>query len=171
MALIGLNKQESLGYFSPRAQPDWMILNRISQGETSDSILCLEAREDLLFAGTLVHGLWQNSCKNNVQSWEGWKKVAEAQIDEGVSVLALSYHRDTLFVGTTAGLFSLQWPVPAAGLIWEPILPDKSGGPVAAPLISSVRATDSHLLVGTSEHGLWVRARDGDIWHNHPIDF
>ena len=175
MALIGLDRSESLGYFSLRAQPAWNLLRVISQNQTNGWMLCLETAGNLLYAGTLAHGLWRQPFTHNGAALRRgqWEKVVEAQIDAGLSVLALAFHRETLFVGTTTGLFGLQWDAqnPATAPVWQEIPLDSGNGPTAAPLIRSVRATDSHLLVGTGQHGVWVRARNGGNWRNQTIDF
>ncbi|MCZ7557847.1 MAG: T9SS type A sorting domain-containing protein [Bacteroidia bacterium] len=126
----------------------------------AEGVLAMTVWRNMLFAGTMVHGVFASSDLGDT-----WSRIGEG--DPRMTVTALLVHNDTLYAGTDgSGIYAVGLEHPGAwrerndGLFWW-----------TSYTINTLFATPTHLLAGAGANGHIFRREAGtESWSELLVD-
>jgi hypothetical protein len=127
---------------------------------SAEGVLAMAVWRNMLFAGTMVHGVFASDDHGDT-----WSRIGSA--DPRVTITTLLVHNDTLYAGTDgSGVYAVGLEQPGAwrevndGLFWR-----------VSYTVNTLFATHSHLIAGAGYNGHIFRREAGtETWTEMMVD-
>jgi hypothetical protein len=139
---------EALRTLVPAAGQLWASITM--NNPTTDMVTCLAADGETVFVGTGGAGIWRGTLTSRGSFKRGTKQniCPFVQLNAAVLCLALEPATQTLYAGTTAGVFQAQTPFTNWSMLATAGLPPDA-------VIARLAANTGFVLAGLSQGGVW----------------